>query len=71
MGQELVEFVTECSALRERNQVNGSTFANSHEATKLRNRAAVLPPPSLPREVRLARPTAKQRCPFGVMVIDR
>jgi hypothetical protein len=43
------------------NQANGSTFASSHEATKLRRTAIVLPPRSLPTNVQLLRPTAMPR----------
>ena len=39
----------------------GSTFASSHEATKLRSAAIVLPPRSLPKKVQLRRPTAMPR----------
>jgi hypothetical protein len=38
-----------------RNQANGSTPARLQEAMKLRNTAAVLPPPSLPKKVQLPR----------------
>jgi hypothetical protein len=38
------------------NQANGSTFTNSHDATKLRSTATVLPPRSLPTKVQFAAP---------------
>ena len=43
------------------NQVNGSTPHRLQEAMKLRNTAAVLPPPSLPKKVQLPRPSAISR----------
>jgi len=52
------------------NQANGSTFTNSHDATKLRSTATVLPPRSLPTKVQLRRPTAMPRKPLGVVIID-
>jgi hypothetical protein len=54
----------ECTGIREstsRNQVNGSTPHRLQEAMKLRNTAAVLPPPSLPKKVQLPRPSAISR----------
>src|ERR1051326_6617859 len=44
-----------------RNQVNGSTPQRLQEAMKLRNTAAVLPPPSLPKNVQLPRLCAVRR----------
>ena len=44
-----------------RNQANGSTPHRLQEAMKLRNTAAVLPPPSLPKKVQLPRPSAISR----------
>jgi hypothetical protein len=38
-----------------RNQATGSTPGRLQEAMKLRNTAAVLPPPSLPKTVQLRR----------------
>jgi hypothetical protein len=52
------------SAMRDRtslNQAKGSTPARWQEATKLRSTAAVLPPPSLPKNSQLFRPTATPR----------
>ena len=43
------------------NQANGSTLASSHDATKLRSTAIVLPPRSLPTNVQLWRPIAMPR----------
>src|SRR5215475_9389592 len=51
----------ECAGIREstsRNQANGSMPHRLQEAMKLRNTAAVLPPPSLPKKVQLPRPSA-------------
>jgi hypothetical protein len=39
-------------------QANGSTLQRLQEPMKLRNTAAVLPPPSLPKKVQLPRPSA-------------
>src|SRR5271165_4149819 len=44
-----------------RNQANGSTLDRLQEAMKLRSTAAVLPPPSLPKNVQLPRPMAMSR----------
>jgi hypothetical protein len=54
----------ECAGMREstsRNRANGSTPDRLREAMKLRNTAAVLPPPSLPKKVRLPRSRAISR----------
>src|SRR4051794_2423048 len=54
----------ECAGMREstsRNQANGSTPHRLQEAIKLRNTAAVLPPPSLPKKFQLPRPNAISR----------
>ncbi len=53
-----------------RNQANGSTFTSSHEVTKLRSTAAVLPPLSLPKKVQLLRPTAKLRNDLSVALLS-
>jgi len=52
------------------NQANGSTFTNSQDVMKLLNTAAVLPPRSLPKNVQLARPTAKQRSARSVALLS-
>jgi hypothetical protein len=44
-----------------RNQANGSIPERLQEAIRLRNTAAVLPPPSLPKNVQLPRPSAMSR----------
>lgn len=52
----------ECEVIREstsRNQANGSTPHRLQEPMKLRNTAAVLPPPSLPKKVQLLRLCAR------------
>src|SRR5436305_3608823 len=64
----------ECAGMREstsRNQANGSTPQRLQEAMKLRSTAAVLPPPSLPKNVQLPRPSAISRlAPFRGAVVD-
>jgi len=54
------------------NQVNGSTLANSHDATKLRATAIVLPPRvTMPTNVQLCRPIAMpRRLALGVVIVD-
>ena len=54
----------ECAGTRDstsRNQANGSTPHPLQEAMKLRNTAAVLPPPSLPKNIQLPRSRAMSR----------
>src|SRR5258708_27058372 len=53
-----------------RNQANGSIFTSSHDVTKLRRTAAVLPPVSLPKNVQLFRPTAKHRNDLSVPLLS-
>src|SRR6266849_1353492 len=62
-----------CAAMRKStswNQANGSTFASSQDATKLRRTAAVLPPRSLPKNVQLLRPTAQPRSARSVWLLS-
>jgi hypothetical protein len=57
-GSNSLSRVMEWAGMREStswNQANGSTPHRLQEAMKLRNTAAVLPPPSLPKNVQLRR----------------
>ena len=52
------------ATIRERtswNQANGSIFTNSRDATKQRSTAAVRPPRSLPKKVRLFQPAVVRK----------
>ena len=64
----------ECDGIREStswNQANGSTPHRLQEAMKLRNTAAVLPPPSLPKKVQVPRTSAMSRLArFRGAVVD-